>query len=1223
MSTQDQQQINRVWLLLPILLLLIAARSSFAADIHFEQVETGDPVNKKALNNLVAIAQDRQGFMWFGGGEGLLRYDGLELKNYAGVGADTQNVCGRFVQELLSDSRGELWVGAEQALCRYDSVRDEFIPFAPAALGTHNSVYALMEDKQGNLYVGDNGRLIRINRERTHAQEFMLPEGVSIAAVASSIRALFEDSAGRIWVGTSDAGLAQFDPHTGQFHFYPRDRADASGTAGGRIDAIGEDAEGNLWLGQHTTGIDVLNPLSGEFSHLPALDSVGSNSVWTILNDRSGHLWISTDGAGLLRYNLNTKNWINHRYQQGNPQSLVSDKTVALFADHEGNLWVTHFPSGISLYHRSSDKVNNYQQTINPSLPQLNDSGVLSLLELPDKRLWVGTEKGLNLFDPATERFTNLSADDLPQPMPKKPVTALTRDTVGNYWIGTWSDGVYRLDAQGQLKHFVASNRPGSINSNIVWDILPGANGEILLATQEGGLNRFDPATETFSHQMPQKDVAGVSSLDLYTLLRDRQQRLWIGGTNGLDRYDPATNTYIHFGRHDSGLRKMPSLMVRNLFEDSRGRVWIGTLDAGVFIWVNDNEPLIALGLEQGLPDLVVTGCAEDNAGNIWLGTYQGLARVNPDSLAITRFNTSQGIAAFTINRGALLVATTGEIYAGGVEGMSQFDPVRMALDNADFSVRLTRLKIANRDVTPAMAESPVEKSINLIEHLMLTHKHNMFAFEFAALSYHHSGRNQYAYRLLGFDKDWNYIANKNSATYTNIPAGNYRFQVKAANSSGQWSNQQLDIVVSIAPAPWKTWWAYALYGLWIIAVLYLLYRHQREKVALEKEKQLNHALVRINAVKDAFLANTSHELRTPLSGIVGLASALEEELQLPPGDARKKLELIISSGRRLSHLINDILDYTKMAEANIDLFKSWVEIHSLVEKVFSILKPLASNKNLQLINSTTVDERIWADANRLEQILLNLVGNSIKYSDEGNVTVITRREPESLQLIVQDTGIGIAPEDMHKLFVPFSQLEASANRRSGGTGLGLTVTRYLIEQHGGEIQVESTLGKGSRFIVEFPLSAPEPNEQQQAAAALLVSPLQAPDLAGRTILFADDDAINCMILYKQLKNTGAYLLEANNGLKAWELLQEQLPVDLVILDLQMPQLDGFEVAKNMRSTTHWQHTPIIFLSANITDQDLQITQSLTPARILLKPITKQLLWQQLIELLPSQPPGE
>lgn len=1214
MSTQVQQQINRVWLLLLLLLPLIAARPLLAADIRFEQVELDDPAHQKALNNLVAIAQDRQGFIWFGGGEGLLRYDGMELKNYAGLGADTQNICGRFVQALLRDSRGDLWVGAEQALCRYDSLRDEFIPFKPATLGLHNSVYALLEDSHGNLYVGDNGRLVRINKARTEAREFILPEGVSSAAIATSIRALLEDSSGRIWVGTSDAGFAQFDPLSGQFHFFPRERSDASGTAGRRVDALAEDTEGNLWLGQHTTGIDLFNPLSGEFTHLPKLDSVGSNSVWNILNDKSGYLWVTTDGAGLLRYNTRKKTWVSYRAQQGNSQSLVSDKTVGLFADREGNLWLTHFPSGISLYHRSSDKVANYQQTMNLALPQLNDSGVLSFLELPDKRVWVGTEKGLNQFDLATGQFSDLSAAGLPQPMPKKPVTALARDTLGNYWVGTWSDGIYRLDTRGQLTHFSAGSGPGSLSSNIVWDILPGADGEVLLATQEGGLSRFDPVRQTFSTQVPQKGVAGISSLDLYSLLRDRQQRLWVGGTNGLDRYDPASNSYIHFGRHDSGTRFMPSLMVRNLFEDSRGRVWISTLDAGVFIWVSDSEPLIPLALEQGLPDLVVTGATEDKAGNIWLGTYQGLARVNPDSLAMTGFNTSQGIAAFTINRGALLTASSGDLFVGGVEGMSQFDPARMVYDQAEFPVRLTRFKIANRDVSPVAVDSPIKQSANLIEQLELTHEHSMFAFDFAGLSYHLSARNQYAYRLQGFDKDWNYIGNKNSATYTNIPAGNYRFQVKAANSSGQWSNQQLDIAVRVLPAPWKTWWAYTLYALSILGVFYLMYRHQHEKAALEKEKQLNHALVRVNAIKDAFLANTSHELRTPLSGIVGLAAALDEELQLPPGDARKKLDLIISSGRRLSHLINDILDYTKMAEANIELFKSWVEIHPLVEKVFSILKPLASNKHLQLINSTAPDERIWADANRLEQILLNLVGNSIKYSDEGSVAVVTQRQPEALQLIVQDTGIGIAQEDIPKLFVPFSQLEASANRRSGGTGLGLTVTRYLIEQHGGAIHVESTLGRGSRFIVDFPLFAPEPGEQQQAAA-LAAPPLHAPALNSRTILFADDDAINCMILYKQLKHTGAQLLEANNGLKAWEMLQEHA-ADLVILDLQMPQLDGFEVAKNMRASAHWQQTPIIFLSANITDQDIQTTQTLMPARILLKPVAKHLLWQQLMELL-------
>lgn len=1209
MNRSSINTISRLFLFLLLLLPCAVAR----ADIYFEQVKLDDLASQKALNNLVAIAQDRQGFMWFGGGEGLLRYDGIELKNYAGRGADSENMCGRFVQALLSDSRGDLWVGAEQALCRYDAGRDEFIPFTLAELGSHNNVYALLEDRTGNLYVGDGGRLVVINPERTRAQEFKWPTSDS-TALFTTIRALFEDSAGRIWLGTSDSGLVQFDLANGRFHFYPHSRNDATGSSGHRVDALAEDAQGNLWLGQHITGLDIFNPRTGEFQHLPPLESVGSNSVWTLINDQEGHLWIASDGGGLLRYNQASKSWTGYRHQQGNPQSLASDKTVGLFADREGNLWITHYPSGISVYHRNSDKVSNFQQTLAPAAPQLNDNGVLSFMELPNKHIWIGTEKGVSEFDPASGHFKDLSSMDFP--LPKKPITSLVRDSLGNTWIGTWSDGVYRLDTRGQLTHYLADKRPGSISANIVWDILPGANGEVLLATQEGGLNHFDPSTGTFFVQLPHTIGEGISSLDIYSLLRDQQQRLWVGGTNGLDRYDPASDTYVHFGRYDTGMRQMPSLMVRGLFEDSRGRVWIGTLDAGVFIWSNDQEPLVHLGLEQGLPDLVVTGMVEDGDGNIWLGTNQGLARVNPDTLAVAAFNNSQGITAFTINRGALLRASSGDLYVGGVEGMSRFDPAYMTWEQANFPVRLTRFKIINREVTPATHESPLAQSINLIDRLELTHKHSMFAFEFAALSYHLPTFNQYAYRLQGFDKDWNDIGNKNSATYTNIPAGNYRFQVKAANSSGQWSDQQIDLALSILPAPWKTGWAYGLYTLLVVALFYLLYQHQKELAALEKEKQLNHALVRINAIKDTFLANTSHELRTPVSGIIGLASALEDELQLPPGDARKKLDLIISSGRRLSHLINDILDYTKMAEANIELFKCWVELHPLIEKVFSIVKPLATNKHLQLINSSALDDRIWADTNRLEQILINLVSNGIKYSDAGSVAVICQRHTQALQLIVQDTGIGIAPEDIQKLFIPFSQLEASANRRSGGTGLGLTVTRYLIEQHGGSIHVESTLGKGSRFIMEFPLITPEP-ELQQAANALMAPLLQAPDLHGKTILFADDDAINCMILYKQLKHTGAHLLEANNGLKAWELLQEEMQVDMVILDLQMPQLDGFEVAKNMRANQTWRQTPIIFLTANIIDQDIQTTQSLAPARILLKPVTKYILWQQLLELLP------
>lgn len=1204
-------------LLLPVL-LQVAAGPAFALNMLFEQVQPLEAGRTSAFNNLVAIAQDPQGFIWLAGPENLLRYDGVEFKSYKASPTDPGNRCGQFVHSLLVDFKGELWVGSESGFCHYKRDLDSFEPVTVTELGLNNTVYALAEDPQGNIYLADSGRLVVLDAQRKQARQVRLPP-VSMSNSGTSVRSLLVDRDNRLWVGTSDAGLLMIDLGKGldvaNLQVIQHRPDDPSSIAGTRVESLRDNGRGQLWVGYYQAGVDLLDIASLKvIRHWSDLGGEGSNSVWQILRDSHNNVWFTTDGAGLMRYDPASDSFEHQRHQEANPNSLVSDKTVGVFEDAEKNLWVTGFPRGINLHSVTNTQVRNFQQT-SAGQAQLNHNGVLSFLETPDDGIWVGTEMGVNRFDPATGRFDNLSDPARSPALPLKPITCMAIDATGYYWIGTWGDGVYRLDRRtGQLRHFSADGETGSIRSNIVWDILPNPDGSLWFATQGSGLNRYDPLSKTFSAIMPTGDGDGLKSADLYQLLYDRQDRLWIAGTNGLDRMD-SNGHFSHFGPEKaSAIQPIPSIMIRSLMEDASGRIWIGTMDRGAFLWQADNQRLIGIGAAQGLPNQSVTAINQDQAGNIWLSTHEGLAKVDPRSLKLDIFNSSQGIAAVTINRGASYIARDGSFYLGGIEGMSLFRPERLQHGAANFPVLLTGLKLGNRTVNVQDKDSPLERNISLSRELHLNHTHSMVAFEFAALSYHQARFNQYAYMLERFDKQWNEIGNNSSATYTNIPPGRYLFRVKAANSEGQWSSKEASLVVVVSPPPWKTLWAYLFYGVCALGLVQLIYRRQRELAALEKEKQLNAALLRINNIKDAFLANTTHELRTPVSGIVGLATALEEELKLPPGETRRKLELIISSGQRLSHLISDILDYTKMADSRIELFKSWVDVHPLVEKVFSIARPLAANKEMVLINSTRPGERLWADANRLEQVLLNLVSNGIKYSDGGFINVMSEETADQLRLTVQDSGIGIAQEDLAKLFVPFSQLEASANRRAGGTGLGLAVSRHLVEQHGGVIDVKSEVGKGSQFILTLPKIAPRQDEQASPAAAIV--PTKAPALAGRNLLYADDDTINCMILRRQLAPTGANLLEATNGQQAYELLDSQSWVDLVILDVQMPHMSGFEVCRRMRASPRWQSTPVIFLTANITDADKLEAQGLGPAIIVLKPMTKERLWQQLAQLL-------
>lgn len=540
-----------------------------ASDIFFEHIQFSDPSKQKALNDLSVISQDHDGFMWFGGMQRLVRYDGIELKTYGPSPKDPDNLCGTFVQALFLDYQGILWVGAEHALCRYEKSLDIFVPFSGEGIKIVKSpsnsnatsnlptgeqklsfAYALFEDGKHNLYIGENGRLLKLNALRNELSIYSLPDYMVSQDHISSIRSLYEDKDGQIWVGTSDSGLGKFDPQSETFHFYPHGRTDGTGTRGHRINSITQDVDGKLWLGQYLAGIDTFDPRTGEFSPQNIIQSSGSDSVWAIQQDKNHNIWMSSDGGGLLRYKPETKKVLTYRHQDGNPFSLIEDKTIGLYVDSDNNVWISQYPEGISYYHRNTEAIWNYKKTSAPNEPTLNDNGVLSFLELPNGNIFIGTEKGLNEYNPKTEKFKNWSDENTAQLLPQKPMTSIARDSSGNIWIGTWSAGIFRFNSHMQeLKHFIADGQSGSLGANIVWDILPLENGEVVIATQGAGLNRYDPILDKFIDVRTEAALPQGAPEDLYCVIRDKNNRLWIGGTNGLHRFDPIEKSIPGLGR--------------------------------------------------------------------------------------------------------------------------------------------------------------------------------------------------------------------------------------------------------------------------------------------------------------------------------------------------------------------------------------------------------------------------------------------------------------------------------------------------------------------------------------------------------------------------------------------------------------------------------------------------------------------------------------------------
>ncbi len=525
----------------------------------------------------------------------------------------------------------------------------------------------------------------------------------------------------------------------------------------------------------------------------------------------------------------------------------------------------------------------------------------------------------------------------------------------------------------------------------------------------------------------------------------------------------------------------------------------------------------------------------------------------------------------------------------------------------------------------------------------MLDHRHNIFAFELAALHYGDPHRNRYAYRLEGFDQRWiETDAEHRIAQYTNLDAGNYTFRAKASNQHGIWNEDGLTVRLTVLPPPWKSWWAYTLYGLALAAIVWGYLRAQRrelererraaeqERAVAERERAASQRLKEADRLKDEFLANTSHELRTPLHGITGLADSLiDGAAGALPEAVEANLSLIAASGRRLGHLVNDILDFSKLRHHNLQLVLRRVDLRTLAEVVLTLSRPLVGTKRLQLKNAVPTDlPAVAADENRLQQILHNLIGNAVKFTEAGTVEVSASADQDAVRVVVTDTGSGIAPEQQERIFDAFEQGDASDERQLGGTGLGLAVTRQLVELHGGTIDVESAPGAGSTFAFTLPVA----DENLPIAAGIDASArtsvpagdaflaqvaddtgsLQATTVAdtlheGARILVVDDEPINLQVLRNFLSVENFDLTLASSGDEALRLLESQT-FDLVLLDVMMPRLSGYEVCRTLRQQHPLGELPVIFLTAKSQDADVVTGMSLGANDFITKPVSKDRL---------------
>jgi len=1188
-----------LWILGPwafFSLPLQAQMENTIPDIKFEHLTTRHGLTQ---NGVFTILQDHRGFLWFGTRNGLDRYDGLRFKHYYRDFENPQSLPGNSIQELVEDRSGNLWIATLSGLARLELKTETITRFVhrpnkPNSLPP-GSIDSILEDKNGVLWVAPNSGLYRFEPESEDFRQITegLPADIGIYCMATS------RSTNGIWIG-SEAGLYHYDWAAGKSVIYEHDPKDEKTLSHLAVMALEDDGAGFMWVAT-ASGLCRLNTATREITRIDLRDpQTESQPLATSLkSDSRGVLWMATQ-SGMTVYNPNNGDRRHLHHNPADLRSLPGNNVQTVSEDRAGVIWLGTFAGGAARYNRASETIAHLKR--HPQKPGgFNSNNIMSFYEAPDRGIWLGAYAGgICRYDPRMGTFENIPLEDeKPGSEGEHPIFSIVEDE-DTLWLAT-ANGLFSLNPE--TREVFRHEHPPDTRGQ---QVRPSLNAMVmgpkrqLWAASFDGLLTYDIKTKQWSvlRNDPQ-DANSLALNALCSLLLDRKGRLWVGTLGaGLDIYHMDRGTFTHHPYNLENLSMLGSPDILCFLEDRNKEVWVGTLGGGLYHYQEADGSFRRYSRKDGLFNEKIFAMVEDDVGQFWLGTNQGISRFDPVTRTFKNLDLTYNLQANEFSRQAALKSRSGSIYMGGLNGFNIFEPAQIAESQFHPQVVFTGLEILNKQVK-------LSHDITELETLRLSHRDRAITFQFAALDFYSPDKNQFAYKLGDGTEDWIPLGNKGELTFPKLTPGNYHLNVRGSNHEGTWSDKQAQLQL-VVPAPWwNSLLARSCYLAVLALLVYLLVHHQRVK--LKREQETNEKLRQVDRIKDEFLANTSHELRTPLHGIVGLAETL---LAGAVGRLDRTLEvnlsLIISCGRRLESLVNDILDLSKIRSHELVIDQSQVDLSSLVNTVLTVCAPLANDKELVLASSVPPDfPPLFADEARLEQIFYNLVGNAIKFTEKGFVRISAEAADGLASIRIADSGIGFKQELVEVLFESFRQGDGSTSRTFEGAGLGLAITRELIHKHGGSIRAESTPGRGAIFIFTMPLAElqasvkeiPFPSMAeaitsealaQTADSITVVNPAPPIERENRRfeILAVDDEPANRQILSNMLNQQHYGVTLAVNGQEALDLLETRT-FDLVLLDVMMPKLSGFEVCRRMRTRFTLHELPIIFLTARTRLIDL------------------------------------
>ncbi|PKP50218.1 MAG: hypothetical protein CVT92_14630 [Bacteroidetes bacterium HGW-Bacteroidetes-1] len=1190
-----------------------------AERIQFKHITINDGLSQNAV---FAILKDSKGFMWFGTKDGLNRYDGNNFVVYQHNPFDSTSISANYITELFEDSRGLIWVGTldgglnvfnrkleifyriylqpndstvnniydiktitedpdgniwvgtrVDGLFRITVIENPFfqcsskhyiaVPGVKNGL-SHNMVNSLHWDSNGKLYIGTaKGLDIYSNKTGKFSFQFIPTRNINFFGIDTlqGITSVFQSKSGTLWLG-SLSGLVRYDKENGDFQLYPH-RYEIARYGWGSINKIMEDHAGKLWLAT-PGGLMRFDPvkLTYEYFNNNPLDphSISYNSISSLLFDQNQLLWIGTTGMGIDIYDQKQNRFATFDFKK-NPFSRTSGFSVrSILEDNDGRIWVSS--DVLYIWDRKNDSILSFEKS-SDSINAFGNTGITSMIKTPEGDIWAGTSEGLFHYTFSTKSVRHYKPDTgKSNSLPHKQVYAVLSDREGSIWAAT-SDYVCKLidrkEGNFQTMKYSSDLQLGKYVHNVLFQ---DHNGAIWLGTQDG-LCRINTKDETFTKFKNDPEKQGSLSSNLIKSISadplSPEKYLWIGTAGGLNRFDLSTETFEYFNETD------------------------------------------------GLPNNVIYGILPDEMNNLWISTNKGLSRFNTQTHTFRNFDVADGLQSNEFNTGAFYRSSKGEMFFGGIKGLNYFSPAEIKDNQHRPPIVLTSLRIGNRIVSHKTDPELFQASISEIDQMILKHNDDVITFEFSALDFSAPKKNQYAYMLENYNDSWIYSGFVNRVTFTNLPPGEYVFRVKGSNNDGVWNEEGLSVSLVIKPPWWQTPWAYMIYILLIINALYLIRRYELTRVRLRNQLRLEKVetdlLRNLDQMKSQFFANISHEFRTPLTLILGQI----ESVMSSAVDNKEKVKLQVAkrNGRRLLMLINQLLDLSKLEAGSMELTASQHNIVSFLKSLFYSFEFIAASKHIhQHFHSDLNNIQVIFDQDKLEKVFYNLVSNAIKFTEENGTIEVKVKVVDAgfVEISIEDNGPGIPVHQLPYIFDRFYQADSSATRKYEGTGIGLALAKELVELHQGAIIVKSTEGKGTEFIVRLPLSKADNTDDKKDEKGLRqdyihvfdddlndsegigLSATEASDVDREIVLIVEDNRDIRSFIHEQLQEV-YQILEASNGEEGIVKAREYVP-DLIITDVMMPRMNGYEMCVEIRKDERISHIPLIMLTAKAALED-------------------------------------